>query len=322
MQTRLLPFLRASAVGARVAAAIMMCAMTGTLASCSMPRVEGRAEAESRAAASPCETAYDAASAHMSLAFAGLSGLGTAAGADAGNADGGSEAHGPGKDANAFDDRATAPVADISRYIAADAARSDWLDVAANCSARFAEGVLRSAQASARLSELASRMQLDAADAGALTRLDGVEDSSVPPESLRTVALAEDRAGFALEVLAARGAAGATLQASDRHKTTAQQLVSLAGGDDPRAKVYEISELLAHPDVIEDPATGLAAPTAAIVELDCARQSLAPFAAPGGADGTTEDLRAIAALIANRAAAALALGYPSHDAALFTASFE
>lgn len=307
MQTRPLPFFRGSAVGARLAAAAVVCAMTGTLASCSMPRVEGRAEAESRAAASPCETAYDAAREHMSLAFSGLSDTGFDAEANAGDAD---------------DDQITVPATDISRYLAADAARSDWLDVAAHCNARFSEGVLRSAQASARLSALASRMQLASPTAGTISRLDGVEDSSVSAEALRTVALAEDRAGFALEVLAARGAAGATLQASDRHKTTAQQLVSMAGGDDPRAKVYEVGELLAHPDTVTDPVTGLTASTAAVIELDCARQSLAPFAATGGIDGTATDLRAIASLIANRAAAALALGYPSHDAALFAAAAE
>ena len=72
--------------------------------------------------------------------------------------------------------------------------------------------------------------------------------------------MAEDRAGFAIEVLAARGqTAGATLALSDMHKTAGQQLVALANGNfddsgaqssssgqsDPRPKVYAIDQLLA-----------------------------------------------------------------------------
>lgn len=96
------------------------------------------------------------------------------------------------------------------------------------------------------------------------------------------MAVAEDRAGFAIEVLAARGqTAGATLALSDMHKTAGQQLVALANGNfddsgaqssssgqnDPRQKVYAIDQLLANPTTIADKASGQTVPTAAAIEM-------------------------------------------------------
>ena len=63
-------------------------------------------------------------------------------------------------------------------------------------------------------------------------RLDGVTSANVDRSVLDAMAVAEDRAGFAIEVLAARGqTAGATLALSDMHKTAGQQLVALANGN-------------------------------------------------------------------------------------------
>ena len=54
------------------------------------------------------------------------------------------------------------------------------------------------------------------------------------------MSLAEDRAGFVMEVLAARDTPGATLSRSDRHKTAGQLLFTASGlSRDPREKVYD-----------------------------------------------------------------------------------
>ena len=141
-----------------------------------------------------------------------------------------------------------------------------WIDVAGHCSGRFAEGTLRNAQTKQRLTVLAGKFGQSAPEVTP-ARLDGITSATIDRSALDAMAIAEDRAGFALEVLAARGVtAGATLTLSDMHKTAGQQLVSLANkrfsdsgstadaGDsqDPRQKVYAIDQLLADPTTIED----------------------------------------------------------------------
>ncbi|KAB5606766.1 hypothetical protein EHS19_06545 [Bifidobacterium jacchi] len=281
-----------------------------------MPRVDGAAESQQTFSA--CESAFYAASAHHDTVFA-----------------------------------AAAPL--IERYFAARSAESEWLDVAAGCENRMQEGALRSAQAGIAAWRLVQRLDSadddypdpssDAIDATALSALSTQSDRSNPsnqsqnvaavaPKQLTTMSLAEDRAGFALELLAARGASGASLTLSDHHKTTAQQLISAAQKadhtvSDPRQKVYAIDQLIADPDSAIDPATGLHAPTTAIIEIDCAREELGAFADDSTATGTdgasgaaalgTVDpaRRALALLAATRAKQAFALGYPSGDYALF-----
>ena len=71
-------------------------------------------------------------------------------------------------------------------------------------------------------------------------------------------------------MLAARGAPGATLELSDSSKAAAQKLAAMSG-DDSRQAVYAVDELTAHPDTTVDSATGLKAPTASVVLMDCAR---------------------------------------------------
>ena len=145
------------------------------------------------------------------------------------------------------------------------------------------------------------------------------------------MAVAEDRAGFAIEVLAARGqTAGATLALSDMHKTAGQQLVALANGNfddsgaqssssgqnDPRQKVYAIDQLLANPTAIADKASGQTVPTAAAIEMDCARAQIK--AVTESKSSTESDtLLILAALAAKHAYTAFQLGYPATDAALF-----
>ena len=126
-------------------------------------------------------------------------------------------------------------------------------------------------------------------------------------------------------MLAARQVAGATLSQSDRCKAAAQMLASL-GQDDARQGVYDPTPLLDHPGRMTDAATGLSAPTTAVVLMDCAR-SLIAAAHDARADQTSqaeptptdEAWRAYAVQAANHALQAFRLGYPMIDEALFDA---
>ncbi|WP_241519563.1 hypothetical protein [Bifidobacterium callitrichidarum] len=254
------------------------------------------------------------------------------------------------------------------RFVSGQSIPLRWIDVATYCPGRFGEGVLRDAQTKAELASLADRLG-GAEPAVTPARLDGVTSAVAGADVLDAMAVAEDRAGFALEVLASRGQTeGATLALSDMHKTAGQQLVSLADGSwgdagsdssgsssssgadgsgssgdsaagdadgsdssgtgsasgnsnagthaDPRQKVYDISQLLANPITIADKASGLDVPTAAAIEMDCAR---AEIKAVTDADAQFDDttLSILAALAAKHAYTAIQLGYPATDGALF-----
>lgn len=205
-----------------------------------------------------------------------------------------------------------------------------WIDVAGHCSGRFAEGTLRNAQTKQRLTVLAGKFGQSAPEVTP-ARLDGITSATIDRSALDAMAIAEDRAGFALEVLAARGVtAGATLTLSDMHKTAGQQLVSLANkrfsdsgstadaGDsqDPRQKVYAIDQLLADPTTIEDKASGQTVPTASAIEMDCARAEIKAVA-DSTSQSDSDTLLVLAALAAKHAYTAFQLGYPSGDSALF-----
>ena len=157
------------------------------------------------------------------------------------------------------------------------------------------------------------------------------------------MSLAEDRAGFDIEVLAARKVDGATLAMSDNHKTAAQRLFTISGTDtDPRQKVYTVDRLVAHPDTIDDPATGITANTVSVIEMNCAREYLDAIADmdttssdaddtdtaadTDGTDNTStasaaraseKTLRFLSQTVTARAWRAFTLGYPATDAALF-----
>lgn len=299
--------LRDSAIGARVASIVAACALIAPLAGCSAPHLEARNADAARLGT--CESAYLAAS-------DGTPGL-----------------------SDAYAQRPA-----LMRYLLSRTAGEAWLTVAASCTGRFAEGALRSAQVSAVTQRLGGALGIASptpptVDYGDVVALDAA------PAALDAISLAEDRAGFSIEVLAARGARNATLAASDNHKTAAQRLFSLSGStDDPRRKVYAVDELLAHPDTIEDPATGVTANTVAVIEMNCARAYLDAI---GGADdedtgdaasdttdaaetsdatrdttGTSDTasektLHLMARMAAARAWHAMELGYPTGDAALF-----
>ncbi|MBT1170843.1 hypothetical protein JS536_06740 [Bifidobacterium sp. SO4] len=328
MQTRSPLFVLGRRALVVACAGAMLCSLTA----CSAPRLAGRAEAER--AMSPCEQALTLVN-------------------DA--------------------DWASAGSPMMVRFVVGQSIPLKWIDVATYCPGRFGEGVLRDAQTKADLASLADRLG-GTEPAVTPARLDGVTSAVAGTDVLDAMAVAEDRAGFALEVLAARGQTeGATLALSDMHKTAGQQLVSLADGSwgdtgssdtsgsgsssadgsgstgdstagdtddsgssgsgsasdgnsggngnagthaDPRQKVYDISQLLANPVTIADKASGLSVPTAAAIEMDCAR---AEIKAVTDADAQFDDttLSILAALAAKHAYTAIQLGYPASDAALF-----
>ena len=186
MQTRTPSFRSVSFIAKRVCALLCTAILMPALTACSMPRIAGRAEAEQRQ--SPCEKAYFDATADNKIAHDQHQHI-------------------------------------IRRYFSAQQAVSAWTNTAAQCPARFAEGALRSAQARHMARALGDQLSVAVAPI-TLSRFDDVESLDVDSKSLATAAQAEDRAGFAMEVLAARNSGHATLDISDRHKTTSQRFAS------------------------------------------------------------------------------------------------
>ena len=217
----------------------------------------------------------------------------------------------------------------LEQYATGLAAPLTWIDVAGYCSGRFAEGTLRDAQTKQWLAFLADKFGQSAPEVTP-ARLDGVTSANVDRSVLDAMAVAEDRAGFAIEVLAARGqTAGATLALSDMHKTAGQQLVALANGnfDDSGAQSSSSGQSDPAKSLCHRPTTGQphhhrrqgkcqTVPTAAAIEMDCARAQIK--AVTESKSSTESDtLLILAALAAKHAYTAFQLGYPATDAALF-----
>lgn len=315
MQTRYRDSALSRAPFKRVFAALAALTALATLSSCAMPRYVGKAESQQQD--SPCETAYYTAH-------------------DA--------------DAIAQGEQGWAPL--LSRYHAAQLAAVQWRDVAALCPERFDEGTIRSARSRRTATAIGAR--IGQTPASGETDLRDVDALDIDATALAGMALAEDRAGFTVELLTARGSADASLALADEHKASAERLISLSGvaaDADPRQKVYDVSQLLAAPHTIVDPATGLIASTVAVAEVNCAREELAAVGTDAGAgdasgangasgsgdaagtavetggsgnaDSLTADseraeaLRVLARLIASRFERAFEAGYPAGDHALF-----
>ena len=283
MQTRSPSLRPVLSIAKRVCAILCVGLALSSLTACSMPRIAGKDEAEQQQ--SPCEKAYLDASKN---------------------------------DAVALDQHQLV----IRRYFAAHQAISSWTDTAAYCPSRFADGTLRSARARHIARTLADQLSI-AEDPITLSRFDDIESLDVDSASLDAMAKAEDKAGFAMTLFAARSIGHATLDIADRHKTPSQRLVSFSGGDDNRKKTYDTTNLLANPDTIVDPATGLLAPTDATIEMNCARAELAALGTSSNAaesqstSAREQSLGVLAGLIADRVELALDWGYPSFDGALF-----
>ena len=293
MQTRSPLFPSVSSTSRRVCVLACIGVLVASLTACSAPRIAGRAEAELQP--SPCEKAYADATANADI----------------------------------MADRSRHI---IMRYLAAQEAVSDWANTAAYCPARFADGTLRSAQARHTARLMAARLTINIAQP-TLSRCDGIDSFDIDADSLSAMSVAEDQAGFAMEVFAARSIGHATLDISDRHKTTSQRLISSSGAEDTRAKTYDVAQLLAQPDTIVDSATGLFAPTDAVIEMNCARSEIAAVESSSNStsdsaqsrttaenssdDSRQQSLGILTSMIADRVDLALTWGYPSFDEALF-----
>lgn len=293
MQTRSPLFPSVSLTSRRVCVLACIGVLVASLTACSAPRIAGRAEAELQP--SPCEKAYADATANADI----------------------------------MADRSRHI---IMRYLAAQEAVSDWANTAAYCPARFADGTLRSAQARHTARLMAAQLTINIAQP-TLSRCDGIDSFDIDADSLSAMSVAEDQAGFAMEVFAARSIGHATLDISDRHKTTSQRLISFSGAEDTRAKTYDVAQLLAHPDTIVDSATGLFAPTDAVIEMNCARSEIAAVESSSNStsdsaqsrttaenssdDSRQQSLGILTSMIADRVDLALTWGYPSFDEALF-----
>lgn len=263
-----------SAFGASTLAAAVLCIITLSLTGCTAPQLE--AQVDEAARLSVCERSYESATNSSNIYRSG--GL------------------------------------LMVRYLAAHAATESWTAVAVSCPARLSEGIVRAAQASYEGQHLASRLRLTAS-APETVDFSEVARINMDTDALLNIVLAEDRAGFCMEVLAARETANAALSVADNHKTVAQRLFSLSGADnDPRQKVYAVDQLLAHPDVIKDPATGLSVPTVAAVEMNCARSWLDALKQSKMLSRAAKEWMAKASI--SRIWRALNFGYPSFNEAL------
>ncbi|MDF7663467.1 hypothetical protein PT282_02085 [Bifidobacterium sp. ESL0763] len=230
-----------------------------------------------------------------------------------------------------IDERLSAPGNPLAvRYLALGNGAGAWNRTAASCPSRFAEGTMRSALALHLQAGIAPQLQAQITLPDAATQnLDNVAALDVSDTALKSMALAEDRAGFETGVLAARQVDGASLALSDGHRAVASRLISLqapGAKGDPRQKVYDTSALLAAPNEIDDPATGLKTPVLAASEMNCARAEIAaiaddsPAAAKSGATagkGSDDTAQVLANLVISRISLALQKGYPAFDAALF-----
>ena len=204
-----------------------------------------------------------------------------------------------------------------------------WIDVAGHCSGRFAEGTLRNAQTKQRLTVLAGKFGQSAPEVTP-ARLDGITSATIDRSALDAMAIAEDRAGFALEVLAARGVtAGATLTLSDMHKTAGQQLVSLANKrfSDSGSTADAATAKTHGKGLCRRPVAGQSGhhrrqgqrtnrAYASAIEMDCARAEIKAVA-DSTSQSDSDTLLVLAALAAKHAYTAFQLGYPSGDSALF-----
>lgn len=244
--------------------------------------------------------------------------------------------------ATAGERRAQDHVVGIPTREAWEDAANDRLSVAVSCPVRFEESATYAALDFHRSSQAASREGgggISPSDIGT-TRSNGMGTAAqiLRTDQAAAAALAEDRAGFAMTVLAARqkDPKHHLLALADAHRTASQTLAAHSAGErDPREGIYSVGELLAHPDKMDDPANGLSAPVSAVVEMNAARELLAAIrdftSADGGRTGQDEEgrtrytatdrqqaLRELSELAATHIYAALELGYPASPEALFS----
>jgi hypothetical protein len=209
------------------------------------------------------------------------------------------------------------------------AASSAWLKVSTACSTRFSEGIIRAAAAHSIAVSSANRAHVGSAFTSAMSHaslgsasLSGPEVSSIDKTVVRTMAVSQDKAAYALEILAARirptDADDETLSLA--HRARAASLAELAmtcsSADnkndsctttDPRKKMYSVETLLKDTGTVTDRSSGLTMTTRASLEMTCALEEIEAAADVSSA----QNRAALAHFIVVDAAHAYEYGYPS-----------
>ncbi|MCI1902255.1 MAG: hypothetical protein LKI93_05970 [Bifidobacteriaceae bacterium] len=221
-----------------------------------------------------------------------------------------------------------------ARVVAAVEASNTWLQVSRTCSTRFSEGIIKAGAAHQLAKNLSARAGFSSSaevalgisgDSSTATNFGNFGTTTVPASTdkaiLRDMAVSQDKAAFALEVLAARThPTDATDEAlSLEHRAIATNLAEDARActpdevkndgcstTDPRKKVYSVASLLNDSGTVTDAATGLVVPSRAALEMNCALEEIE---AASDATGTSAKY-ALAQFIVRDVAAAYALDYP------------
>lgn len=217
----------------------------------------------------------------------------------------------------------------FARFLSYQAATGIWQKVAMQCPARYSQGIIQSAYAAVNAQRIASDNDIavsaistavatdtanpvPASEGAAYSGVVAADPQSIPTtlgdSAQAALSLAQDKAAFSYEVLAARSSGQTSLdertmslQARDASAKLAENL-----SQDPRLKVYSVGNLLDHPQNITDPSTGLAAPTTASIEMTLALDEIA-----GSNNLETDEQRATAAqFIIPTVARAYELGFP------------
>lgn len=305
-------------------ASLSACGANGDSLRDFLPHIDGQ---ELSAAKGSCEDALLAAGRAATAAGAstGTSGAGasvdSSSDANQSNADASgtaqSDANTSGADAASGESNAnqssastTAPAngnADASetQTDARTAERDAWIAMAAACPDRFGEGAMRAALAG----HAAGDAGIIAIDGGVDTNLapvDGVTD-----QSASVIALAQDRAAFGFEVIAARDNANADDTRESEARRTVASLWAAHAGTDPRLKVYQVDGLSdgSGKATVGDAETN----ERAAIAMDAALEEIKGLT-PAVLDGMGADARARAArVVVADVMDAFAHGYPADE---------
>ena len=193
--------------------------------------------------------------------------------------------------------------------------RDAWITVGARCPERFAEATMRAALADHAVGVVATVDGLQAlgdalGDDGPLSAsADHSPVASTSSASAGVIALAEDRAGFGYEVIAARnGREPADVVASEDHRRVAALWAARANGD-PRLKVYQVSGLSDGSGMVD--VNGTAVPERAAIAMNTALEAISGLE-DAGLDAEDADSRErLASVVASNAAAAFSAGFPA-----------
>ncbi|EPI40896.1 hypothetical protein HMPREF1586_01331 [Gardnerella vaginalis JCP8522] len=234
--------------------------------------------------------------------------------------------------------------ANVTRNDLQNAADS-WKNVAIQCNARFAQGVVFSAQNTWKLANLSQGNESGAANA---SKIANQMESSVYKklydfanstsnlywnhDPLAKAALEQDKLAFMLQTLAAKDVDNVSLRQSDITATIANTLMHFASsGSDLRQKVYEIPQKNLDSGIAKDVASEKELPIVAIAYMDCARgelDALNQAIFPTNKDGSVnhsalssrtnqEFMEILANITISHIMSAYAYGYPSDSSAIF-----